>query len=204
VIGASQPQSVFETPTSEDPTGSGPDKTAAERPYLASDPELAAARRRARELLHRYNALRWVAAADRWTILTQLLGKIGRRVAIEPPFYCDYGSNITLGDDVFINFNCVVLDCARVAIGSNVLLGPAVQIYTAQHPLDPAIRGAGREKAAPIVVESDVWIGGGAILCPGVRVGHGSTIGAGSVVTRDVPPRVVAAGNPCRVIRRLP
>jgi maltose O-acetyltransferase len=170
-------------------------------PYSASDLELATARRRARELLARYNAA--TQAADRWTILKKLLAKMGRDVFIEPPFFCDYGSNITLGDGVYMNFNCVILDCAPVTIADNVLLGPAAQIYAAHHPVEPEARAAGRELATPIVVEENVWIGGGAIICPGVRIGCNTTIGAGSVVTRDVPAGVVAAGNPCRVIRRL-
>ena len=179
------------------------EKMLAGEPYRASDLDLAVARRRARELLARYNSLTPIQAADRWTILAKLFGKLGKRVWIEPPLFCDYGSNITLGNGVYMNFNCVILDCASVSLGDDVLLGPAVQIYTAHHPTDPEARATGRELANAIVVEDNVWIGGGAILCPGVRIGRGSTIGAGSVVTRDVPARVVAAGNPCRVIRRL-
>jgi maltose O-acetyltransferase len=128
---------------------------------------------------------------------------MGERVWIEPPFFLDYGSQTAVGDDVFINTGCVILDCAAVAIGDRVLLGPHVQILTAHHPVDPDARRDLREGASPIEIGDDAWIGGGAILCPGVTVGSGSTVGAGSVVTKDVPERVVAAGNPCRVIRTL-
>src|SRR5207302_10171243 len=121
-----------------------------------------------------------------------LFGAVGEGVWIEPPFQCDYGGNITLGDRVYFNFNCVVLDPAPVAIGSDVLFGPGVQIYTATHPMDHRARRTGLEAARPIAIGPDVWVGGGAILCPGVRVGARSVIGAGSVVTRDVPDGVFA------------
>ena len=134
-------------------------------------------------------------------ILLDLFGRGGDSVWMQPPFYCDYGTNILLGQRVFFNFNCVVLDCAAVTIGANVLLGPAVQIYAATHPTDPSMRRSGRELALPVAIGDDVWIGGGAIICPGVTIGSSSTIGAGSVVTRDIPAGVIAAGNPCRVIR---
>ena len=128
---------------------------------------------------------------------------VGKEVWIEPPFYCDYGSNITLGDNVFFNFNCVVLDVTPVVIGSRVLFGPAVQIYAATHPLSAAERRSGLEAGKPVEIGDDVWVGGGAIICPGVQIGPESVIGAGSVVTRNIPARVLAAGNPCRVIREL-
>jgi len=124
-------------------------------------------------------------------------------VWMQPPFFCDYGSNIHLGEKVFFNFNCVVLDVCPVRIGSYTLFGPAVQILTATHPLDAAERRRGLEGATPIEIGADVWVGGGAIICPGVRIGAQAVIGAGSVVTRDVPERTIAAGNPCRVIRTI-
>jgi maltose O-acetyltransferase len=124
-------------------------------------------------------------------------------VWIEPPFFCDYGSNIRMGDRVFFNFNCVILDPGLVTIGSDVQLGPAVQIYTATHPLGHAARRAGPELAKPVTIGSDVWVGGGAIILPGVTIGARSVIGAASVVTADVPEGVLAAGNPCRVIRTI-
>nr|WP_282446830.1 sugar O-acetyltransferase [Aromatoleum aromaticum] len=123
---------------------------------------------------------------------------------VQPPFFCDYGTNIFLGVKVFFNFNCVVLDVAPVTIGSNVLFGPSVQICTATHPISAAERRTGLESAKPITIGSDVWVGGGAIICPGVNIGDRAVIGAGSVVTRDIPSDVVAAGNPARIIRALP
>jgi len=173
-------------------------------PYLASDAELAAARSRARKLCRRFNATDDEDVAIRRELLSSLLAKMGDRVWIEPPFFLDYGAQTSVGDDVFINTGCVILDCAPVAIGDSALLGPSVQILTAHHPLDPDARRTLLEGASPIEIGEDVWIGGGVILCPGVTIGRGSTVGAGSVVTKDVPERVVAAGNPCRVIRSLP
>jgi maltose O-acetyltransferase len=172
--------------------------------YDPLDVDLVAGRRRARDLVKDLNDTRDADAELRAAIVQELIGSAGHGTWIEPPFFCDYGSNITLGDKVFFNFNCVVLDCARVRIGSNVLFGPGVQIYTATHPLDAATRRTWKEFAKPITIGSDVWVGGGAIICPGVTIGDRSVIGAGSVVTRDVPADVIAAGNPCRVIRELP
>ncbi len=171
--------------------------------YDASDPDLTARRRRAQQILQQFNNSREEESDRREALLNQLFGKKGVELNIQPPFYCDYGSNITLGERVFFNFNCVVLDVAPVTIGSDVLIGPAVQIYTATHPLDYQTRRQWLEYALPISIGSDVWIGGGAILLPGVTIGDRSVIGAGSVVTKDVPPDVFAAGNPCRVIRGL-
>lgn len=171
--------------------------------YDASDPELVSGRRQARELLARLNNSTYdqQSLRHRQEIYTALFGSTGSALAIEPPFYCDYGTNIYLGDRVFFNFNCVVLDPAEVHIGSDVLFGPAVQIYTAAHPLDWRIRRRWLESARPVEIGSDVWIGGGAIICPGVRIGDRSVIGAGAVVTKNVPSGVFAAGNPCRPIR---
>jgi maltose O-acetyltransferase len=134
--------------------------------------------------------------------LQTLFAAGGDDVWLQPPFFCDYGSNISLGRKCFFNFNCIVLDVCRVTIGDHVLFGPAVQVYTATHPLDAELRRS-QEFGKPITIGSDVWIGGGAILCPGITVGSRTVIGAGSVVTRDVPDGVFAAGNPCRVIREL-
>lgn len=171
--------------------------------YDALDPELAAARRRARNLTKALNDSRDDEQELRARLLRELLGAAGADVWIEPPFYCDYGSNITLGHKVFFNFNCVVLDCATVRIGDRTLFGPAVQIYTATHPLSAAERRTGRELARPIEIGADVWVGGAAIICPGVNIGARAVIGAGSVVTKSIPEGVFAAGNPCRVIREL-
>ncbi len=172
--------------------------------YNAADPELVSARLRARELCQAFGTLSPRALeAERSDLLARLFGA-ATNVHITPPFFCDYGSNIQLGDNVYFNFNCVILDAAQVIIGNHVLFGPAVQIYTATHPMGAAERRSGLEFAKPISIGNDVWLGGGAIVCPGVTVGDGSVIGAGSVVVRDVPAGVLAAGNPCRVIRKIP
>ena len=170
--------------------------------YDPMDPELVAARARARDLCWDLNATRDRDEALRRSIVAQLFGTGGDSVWLQPPFYCDYGTNIRMGERVFFNFNCVVLDVCPVTIGEFTLFGPAVQIYTATHPFDPVLRRK-QEFAKPIAVGSDVWVGGGAILCPGVTIGSRSIIGAGSVVTRDIPEGVFAAGNPCRVIREV-
>jgi maltose O-acetyltransferase len=171
--------------------------------YNALDPQLSSERQRARLLLKTLNDTRDDQPEERAQLIRELLPRAGQSVWIEPPFFCDYGSNITLGDNVYFNFNCVVLDVAPVTIGSNVLFGPGVQIYAATHPLNAAVRRTGLEAGKPVVIGNDVWIGGGAILCPGIRIGSRTVIGAGSVVTRDIPDDVVAAGNPCRVLREL-
>jgi maltose O-acetyltransferase len=170
--------------------------------YDAGDPELVAERVRCEDLMRRFNDEPDEQARD--GILRELLGGVGADAYIRPPFFCDYGYNITLGAGSFLNFNCVILDVVPVTIGDRVQIASAVQILAADHPRDVATRAALLENGRPIVIEDDVWIGGGAILCPGVTVGAGSVIGAGSVVTRDVPPGVVAAGNPCRVLRDVP
>ena len=144
-----------------------------------------------------------VAERRRARLLAELIPASGREVWIEPPFYCDYGRHITLGDKVFFNFNCTILDVAPVVIGSQVLFGPTVQVYAATHPLRASERRSGLELGKPVEIGDEVWIGGGAIICPGVRIGAQTVIGAGSVVTRDIPERVFAAGNPCRVIRAI-
>lgn len=171
--------------------------------YDPRDPQLASERRQARDLCQAFNDTRDADVAERARLLAALFGQDDAGAWIEPPFFCDYGVNITLGDQVFFNFNCVVLDVAPVVIGNHVMFGPAVQIYTATHPLDAAERRSGLEFAQPITIEDDVWVGGGVIICPGVRIGARAVIGAGSVVTRDVPADVFAAGNPCRVIRAI-
>ena len=172
--------------------------------YLASDPELVADRKRARRLCRAYNATTEEEEAVRLGLLRELLGAVGEAPVIEPPFECDYGCYIYGGDRLYINYGCVVLDCAAVRIGDDVMMGPSVQIYAATHPIDAVTRVSGPELAAPITIGNRVWIGGGSILCPGITIGDNTTIGAGSVVTRDLPANVVAAGNPCRVLRTLP
>jgi maltose O-acetyltransferase len=165
--------------------------------YFAGDPELTAERERCEALLRRFNA------SDDRALLSDLLGSIGTDSYIRAPFYCDYGYNLTLGDNVFLNFDCVVLDVVPVTIGDRVQIASAVQLLAADHPLDAVERASGREFGRPITIEEDVWLGGGAIVCPGVTIGRASVIGAGSVVTKDIPAGVVAAGNPCRVLREI-
>jgi maltose O-acetyltransferase len=171
--------------------------------YLANDPELVQQRRQARQLFAAYNRTTQDEPAERDRLLRALLGHCGEKVWIEPPFYCDYGIHINLGVGVFLNFNCIFLDCAMIEVGDNVQLGPFVQLYTAYHPVPALERIAGPELASPIHIGKSCWIGGGAIVCPGVSIGANTTIGAGSVVVRDIPPNVVAVGNPCRVVRQL-
>jgi maltose O-acetyltransferase len=168
--------------------------------YDPRDPELVTLRARARDLCQALNATRDADADARAHLLRELFGHVGEGAGIQPPFYCDYGRHITVGTNVFFNFNCVVLDVCRVTIGDSAMFGPAVQIYTATHPFDAALRRR-EEFGKPVVIGDDVWVGGGAIICPGVTIGARAVIGAGSVVTRDVPADVVAAGNPCRVLR---
>jgi maltose O-acetyltransferase len=170
--------------------------------YDPLDPELVAGRERARNLCQALNATREAEQDARRRILTQLFAEGGDSVWMQPPFFCDYGTNIFLGERVFFNFNCVVLDVCPIHIGDYTLFGPAVQIYTPMHPFNAALRRK-EEFGKPVVIGSDVWVGGGAIILPGVRIGSRAVIGAGSVVTRDVPDGVFAAGNPCRVIREI-
>jgi maltose O-acetyltransferase len=170
--------------------------------YDALDPELVEARQRARDLCQALNASAEGEQEKRRAILRDLFGSGGDSVWMQPPFFCDYGSNIELGERVYFNFNCVVLDVCRVRIGSFTLFGPAVQIYTPLHPLNAALRRT-HELGKPVDIGSDVWVGGGALILPGVSIGSRAVIGAGSVVTRDVPAGVFAAGNPCRVIREI-
>jgi len=169
--------------------------------YDALDPELVAERLACERSLRAFNDEADPAARER--IMRGLLGGFGDGSYIRPPFYCDYGWNIAVGDGVFVNFNCVVLDVVPVTIGDRVQMASAVQILAADHPIDAAERASGVESGRPIAIGDDVWLGGGAIVCPGVSIGRGTVVGAGSVVTRDLPAGVVAAGNPCRVVRRL-
>jgi maltose O-acetyltransferase len=171
--------------------------------YDPLDPELIRARERARDLCDALNATRGFQREERRRILGELFDRAGKSVSVQPPFFCDYGFNISVGERCFFNFNCVLLDVCPITIGDRVLFGPAVQIYTATHPLDAGLRRS-LEFGKEISIGSDAWLGGGAIVCPGVSIGSNSVIGAGSVVTRDIPEGVVAVGNPCRVIREIP
>jgi maltose O-acetyltransferase len=163
--------------------------------------DLEAERHNTKRLLRLYN--RTEPGPERQTLLQELLGHIGQNCLIEPPFYCVYGQNIHIGDHVYLNLSCTVLDCNEVRIGNHVMIGPNVQIYTAAHDLRAESRIQGWEVAKSIVIEDNVWIGGGAILLPGVRIGRNAVVGAGAVVSRDVPANTVVAGNPARVIREI-
>lgn len=167
--------------------------------YHAGDPEIQADQQAATAWMVRYNAALGATAAERRELLQQRLAAVGDGAVIRPPFHCDYGYNISVGADVFLNFNCVILDVVTVSIGAGTQIGPAVQIYTADHPRDPEVRRSGAEFGRPIAIGRNVWIGGGAIILPGVRIDDDSIIGSGSVVTRDVPRGATVLGNPARV-----
>jgi len=171
--------------------------------YDPLDAELVRERLTARLLVQKLNALPEDETELRAQTLKRLMPFQGTGLWLQPPFYCDYGYNIKTGNKVFFNFNCVVLDVMQVTIGNNTLLGPAVQIYTATHPINWQERASGLEYAKPVTIGSDVWVGGGAIICPGITIGDRTVIGAGSVVTKDIPSDVFAAGNPCRVLRAI-
>jgi len=170
--------------------------------YDAIAPELVQARERARDLCRGLNYSLESEQESRRRLLNQLFGSGGDSVWLQPPFYCDYGTNIYLGDRVYFNFNCILLDVCEIRIGDFCFFGPAVQIYAATHPLDPILRRT-QEYGKPVTIGSDVWIGGGAVICPGVTIGSRTVIGAGSVVTKDIPESVIAAGNPCKILRRI-
>ena len=177
------------------------DKMLAGEIYNFFDPDLGEERSRAKALLRLYNLTQ--EESERRSILERLLGAVGRESMIEPPFYCTYGRNTYLGDHVYLNVSCVIIDNNEVRIGHHVMIGPAAQIYTAAHLLGATARNEGWEAAKPIVIEDNVWIGGGAILLPGVRIGRNAVVGAGAVVTRNVPEDTVVAGNPATIIRQI-
>ena len=171
--------------------------------YDASDSVLTAERHSARLLFQKINILTEEDKELRDKLFYDLFGKAGKNLSIEPPFYCDYGSNIRVGNNVFMNFNCCILDVMEVTMGDNILIGPNVQIYTATHPMDAKMRSSLLEFAKPIKIGNDVWIGGGAIICPGVTIGDRVVIGAGAIVTKDVPDDVFVGGNPARIIKNI-
>ena len=171
--------------------------------YKASDKDLTEERNTARSLAAEYNSPAPTELERREDILKKLFKKCGRNIYIEPPFYCDYGSNIALGDNVYINFDCIILDVCNVTIGNNVFIAPRVSIFAATHPIDADIRNSLLEFGSPVNIGNSVWIGGNTVINPGVSIGGGSIIGSGSVVTKDIPPNVIACGNPCRVIRQI-
>jgi maltose O-acetyltransferase len=170
--------------------------------YFSNDKTLVLERAKAKKLLHKLNVTEYVMNGNARAILRELLPNAHKRIYIEPPFHCDYGYNIHLGEMVYFNVNCVVLDTAKVAIGNNVFIGPGVHIYTATHPTN-AIERRTTEFAKPVTIGNDCWIGGNSIICPGVKIGEGTTIGAGSVVTKNIPANSLAVGNPAKVIKNL-
>lgn len=179
------------------------DKMLSGKLYNPNDKELIADRHKARLLFKKINQLTDNNTKKTNNLFRDLFGKTGKGLFIEPPFYCDYGYNIKLGNQVFMNYNCCILDAAEVSIGDKVMLGPNVQLYTTTHPLDPKTRATWLEFAKTITIGNDVWIGGGAIICPGVSIGNGAVIGAGSVVTKDIPENVLVGGNPAKIIKEI-
>jgi len=171
--------------------------------YDAGDAALAAARERAKRLTWRYNQMDPTDWEGRTGLLRELLDHLGEDSWIEPSFHCDYGTQIRIGDHCYINYDCIFLDVAPITIGDRVLIAPRVCLYTAGHPTDPQVRDMGLEFGLPITIEDSVWLGGSTVICPGVSIGRETVVAAGSVVTRSLPAGVVAAGNPCRVIRPL-
>ena len=171
--------------------------------YIADDPELTRDSRRAFELMESYNRTLDDDPGERRWILEELLGALGEGSEIRPPFYCDYGYQIRVGARTFANFGLMALDVATITIGDDVQIGPNVQLLTPTHPVEPELRRAKWEAGKPIVVADNVWLGGGAIVLPGVTIGENTVVGAGAVVTKDLPPNVVAVGNPARIIRSL-
>ena len=169
--------------------------------YNCLDPDLDIERRGIKKQIRQFNLVE--SQAERQAILQNLLGKMGQNSMIEPPFHCVYGKNIYLGDYVYLNFGCTILDCNAVRIGNHVMIGPNVQIYTPAHEIQAEPRNQGWEVAKSIVIEENVWIGGAAVLLPGVRIGRNSIVGAGAVVTKNVPANTIVAGNPAKIIREI-
>jgi maltose O-acetyltransferase len=171
--------------------------------YMANDPRLLADHERCRLLVEAFNATSVMDGEERRTLLRALFGAVGEGVEVKPPFQCDYGFNISCGDRTFVNYGGVFLDVAQISIGADVQIGTSVQLLTATHPLDAESRRQGWESGSPITVGDDAWLGGGVIVCPGVTIGENAVVGAGSVVAADLPPSVLAVGNPARIVRAL-
>jgi len=179
------------------------EKMLAGEAYQAGDNELANDRLKAREIVFEFNNLPPKQIKQRKQLIKKLFGKTESMFYLEPPFRCDYGYNIEIGDHFYSNFNLVILDCAKVSIGHHVFIGPNVAIYTAGHPLHSHLRDQEHEWAQPITIGNSVWLGGNVVINPGVKIGSNTVIGSGSVVTKDIPDNVFAAGNPCKVIREI-
>lgn len=171
--------------------------------YNPYDQKLVALRVKSRTLCDLYNASPQDNPANRWNIIKELFGSVGEGSKLNSPFYCDYGFNIHVGTNFYANYNCIFLDVSEIRIGNNVMLGPGVHIYTATHPIDKDERKAKLESGKKVIIGNDVWIGGNSIINPGIKIGDNVVIGSGSVVTKDLPSNIVAAGNPCRIIRYL-
>lgn len=171
--------------------------------YMANDPELAKDFHKNRTILYELNQTTHLQTARRQALLQDLFGKMGQNITIQPPFYCDYGSNIYIGENFYANFDCLILDVAEVHIGNNVMFGPRVNVFTAGHPIAAEVRNAQLEFGAPVTIGDNVWIGGNVTINPGVTIGANAVIGSGAVVTKDIPANTIAAGNPCRVIREI-
>jgi maltose O-acetyltransferase len=167
------------------------------------DDELWRGLRNARRLTRLYNATAEDETERRRELLSELFGRIGEKIYIEPPFRCDYGGNISVGENFYANFDCIILDVCKVTIGNNVFFGPRVCVYTAGHPIDAAARNALLEFGKPVTIGDSVWIGGNTVINPGVTIGSNVVIGSGSVVTKNIPDNTVAVGNPCRVLRAI-
>lgn len=171
--------------------------------YIAQDKELSLMNKNSRELLDEFNQTKFMDFEGRKKIIEKLFGSVGKNININKPFYCDYGVNINVGDNFYANFDCIILDVNKVTIGDNVFFAPRVSIYTAGHPIDKEVRNSQLEFGKEVKIGSDVWIGGNVVINPGVSIGNNVVIGSGAIITKDIPSNVVAAGNPCRVIRKI-
>jgi maltose O-acetyltransferase len=176
-------------------------RMSSEKLYMASDPELSKERVNARRIIRLFN--RTVEEQNRIALLKELFERAGENFYIEPPFYCDYGYNISIGKNFFANFDCIIIDVCKVIIGDNVLFGPRVCVYTAGHPIDAVVRNTLLEFGKPVIIRNNVWIGGNVIINPGISIGNNVVIGSGSVVTKDMPDNVIAVGNPCKILRKI-
>ena len=179
------------------------EKSHAGKLYKAFGKELFEERQYAKKLVFKFNELHPSKITEREKIIRKLFASTGEKFFIEPPFRCDYGYNITIGNNFYSNYNLIILDCAKTVIGDNVLIGPNVGIYAAGHPVHHELRNQEYEFALPVIIGNNVWIGGSVVINPGITIGDNSVIGSGSVVTKDIPANVVAAGNPCKILRDI-